>query len=254
MQHILETMFDTITLSTIAVTFLLAGAVKGIIGLGLPVVSLGVLAALLDLPTAMTLLIVPSFVTNLYQASVGGHLIAIFQRIWLFLVTAMATVWLGAAALTTIDLEYLTALLGLLLATYGMLNLIGFRPVILTRHEKWMGPAFGLANGILTGMTGSFMVPGVMYLQGIGLSRNELVQAMGMLFTASTVALALALGTNAILSLELSAVSALAVIPSLVGMAAGQYLREYLSDIRFNYVFFSAIFLLGTYIFVGSFR
>ncbi len=236
----------------ITVTFLLAGGVKGVIGLGLPTVSLGLLTAALDLPTAMALLIAPSFVTNVYQASVGGHAREILRRIWPFLLMATATVWLGAIALTWFDLDLLTALLGLLLVSYGGLNLAGTRFAISASSENWAGPAFGAANGILTGMTGSFMVPGVMFLQSIGLSRDMLVQAMGMLFTASTVALALALGTNALLSVELGTASLLAIIPSLVGMWAGQILRRRLSEAQFRTVFFIAISLLGLYILAST--
>jgi hypothetical protein len=165
---------------------------------------------------------------------------------------ATATVWLGATALTRVELGVLTALLGLLLVAYGGLNLAGIRLTIPAHSEGWAGPVFGAANGILTGMTGSFVVPGVMYLQGIGLSRDMLVQAMGMLFTASTVALAFALGTNALLSAELGIASLLAVIPSLTGMWAGQNLRRRLSEAQFRSALFIAIVLLGIYILIGA--
>lgn len=66
-------MNETFTIIIIAATFLLAGSVKGVIGLGLPTVSLGLLAATLDLTTAMALLLIPSFVTNIWQAVVGGN-------------------------------------------------------------------------------------------------------------------------------------------------------------------------------------
>ena len=65
-------MFDPFTLFAISATFVIAGGVKGVIGLGLPSVSLGLLTATLDLPTAMALMIAPSFFTNSYQATVGG--------------------------------------------------------------------------------------------------------------------------------------------------------------------------------------
>ncbi|MDG2406440.1 MAG: TSUP family transporter, partial [Paracoccaceae bacterium] len=98
----------------------------------------------------------------------------------------------------------------------------------------------------------SFVVPGVMYLQGIGLSRNMLVQAMGMLFTASTVALAFALGTNALLSAELGIASLFGVIPSLTGMWAGQNLRRRLSEAQFRSALFIATVMLGLYILVSA--
>ncbi len=241
-------MLDLFSITAIAGTFLLAGAVKGVIGLGLPTVSLGLLTATLDLTTAMALLIVPSFVTNLWQAVIGGNSRAILLRIWPFLVMATATVWLGATALTRLDLSLLSGLLGGLLVTYSTLNLSGVRLAISAQREVWVGPLFGTANGILTGMTGSFVVPGVMFLQAIGLSRDMLVQAMGILFTASTVALALALQGNSILTTQLSLVSAAAVIPAAAGMVIGLRIRRRLSEKRFRQIFFIAILVLGAYI------
>lgn len=245
-------MLDLLTITAIAVTFLLAGTVKGVIGLGLPTLSLGLLTAALDLTTAMALLIVPSFVTNLWQAVVGGNGRAILLRIWPFLLMATATVWLGATALTRVDLSLLSALLGALLVIYAGLNLTGVRLEVSAQREVWAGLLFGTANGLLTGMTGSFVVPGVMYLQAIGLSRDVLVQAMGLLFTASTIALALALQGNSLLTIQLSLVSAAAVIPAAVGMIAGQRIRRSLSEERFRQVFFIAILILGAYIIVSA--
>ncbi|MAT86964.1 MAG: hypothetical protein CL532_00220 [Aestuariivita sp.] len=244
-------MFDPITLFTIAVTFVIAGSVKGVIGLGLPSVSLGLLTAAMDLTTAMALLIIPSLVTNTYQAVTGGHAGLILRRISPFLLTATATVWLGAIALTRIDVSVLTALLGFLLVVYGGLSLVGFRLSIPRHSEGWTGPILGAVNGILTGMTGSFAVPGVMYLQGIGLSRDMLIQAMGMLFTASTVALGFALGLNSLLSIHLAIVSLLAVLPALIGVRIGQRLRRRMSEPQFRRVFFAGIILLGMYVLAG---
>ena len=85
-------MFDIAVLAPVAAVFFLAGAVKGVIGLGLPTVSLALLTLALDLPTAMALLLVPSFVTNLWQGLVGGHLGPLLRRLWPFL-TLAAVPW-----------------------------------------------------------------------------------------------------------------------------------------------------------------
>jgi hypothetical protein len=97
--HILKLIFDPVTLFAIAATFVIAGGVTGVIGLGLPTIRLGLMTAVLDLTTAMALLIAPSFFTNVYQASSGGHAGVILRRIWPFLLMATATVWPGATAL-----------------------------------------------------------------------------------------------------------------------------------------------------------
>ena len=245
-------MIETYTAIIIGGTFLLAGSVKGVIGLGLPTVSLGLLAATLDLPTAMALLLIPSFVTNVWQACVGGNGKIILQQIWPFLCLATVTIWLGSKALTTINPLYLSILLGVLLIAYSALNLLGFHLSITSQHERWTGPLLGTANGILTGMTGSFVVPGVMYLQAIGLSRDMLVQAMGMLFSLSTIGLAFALQKNNLLTSELATVSACAVVPAVTGMVIGQRVRKSLSETKFRKIFFISIFILGGFIIIKS--
>lgn len=245
-------MSDPLTIAAIVLTFAIAGGVKGVIGLGLPTVSLALLTAVVGLPKAMALLLVPSFVTNLWQAVVGGNGRAILVRMWPFLLTATVTVWVGALALTRVDVALLSAILGVLLMIYSTLNLAGVRFVIPQRREPWLGPVAGTMNGVLTGMTGSFVVPGVLYLQAIGLPREMLIQAMGVLFTVSTAALALALAGNSLLSIELGTLSATGIIPAVIGMVIGRRVRTRLSDRVFRRVFFASLLVLGAYIAVRS--
>lgn len=235
-------------------TFAVAGAVKGVIGLGLPTVSLALLTVAIGLPEAMNLLLVPSLVTNFWQAVVGGHGRAILRRAGPFLVMATATVWLGAHALTRVDLSLLSALLGVLLVVYATVNLVGYQFALTPRQEVWVGPLVGSVNGLLTGMTGSFVVPGVMFLQSMGLSRDMLIQAMGMLFAASTLALAFALQGNNLLSIELGALSTAALVPAIAGMVFGQRIRKGLSEPLFRRIFFVSLLILGVYIFANALR
>ena len=245
-------MFDPSILAIVLATFVLAGTVKGVIGLGLPTVSLALLTVALDLPSAMALLLLPSFITNVWQAAVGGHGREIIRRLWPFLLLATVMVWVGGTALTRVDLSLLSALLGALIATYAVISLAGVRLTITSAQERWAGPLFGTVNGILTGMTGSFVVPGVMFLQSIGLSRDALIQAMGVLFTVSTVALAVALGGNDLLTMELGILSGVGVVPALIGMVIGQRIRSMLSEEKFRRVFFIALLILGLYIVAGA--
>lgn len=241
-------MFDAATILIVAAAFLLAGAVKGVIGLGLPTVSLAVLAVALGLPEAMHLLLVPSLATNIWQAVAGGHGAAVLRRIWPFLAMAGATVWFGAGAWARVDLALLSALLGLLLMVYAGAGLAGRHFTLAPGAERWAGPLAGAANGVLTGMTGSFVVPGVMFLQALALPREALIQAMGMLFTVSTLALAAALGGNGLLTAELSTLSAAALLPAVIGMAVGRRIRTTLPERLFRRLFFAALLALGGYI------
>lgn len=245
-------MFDPAVLAIVIATFVLAGAVKGVIGMGLPTVSLALLTVALDLPSAMALLLLPSFITNFWQGAVGGNGIIIFKRLWLFFLLATGMVWVGGLALSRVDVALLSALLGGLITAYAVIGLVGIKLSISSKQEGWLGPLLGAVNGVLTGMTGSFVVPGVMFLQAIGLPRDMLIQAIGILFTISTVALAIALGGNDLLTKDLGILSALGVIPALLGMVLGQRIRKALSEEKFRRVFFISLFVLGLYIVAGA--
>lgn len=247
-------MFDLTTVLVVSGVFLVAGGVKGVIGLGLPTVSLGLLTVALDLHTAMAVLVVPSLVTNLWQAVAGGNAKVIVHRLWPFLATATVTVWIGVAALVRLNPSLLTALLGAQLVTYSLVSLRGIRLTVPTRHEGWAGPLVGSANGVLTGMTGSSVVPGVMFLQAIGLPRDVLIQAMGMLFAASTLALAAALQRANFLTADHAILSSVAVLPAIAGMIAGRWIRKGLSEQRFRTVFFVALLLVGAYLIANAIR
>jgi len=245
-------MTDPSTLAAIAATFVLAGMVKGVIGLGLPTIALAVLTALIGLTEAMALMIVPSFATNLWQATAGGNGRVLVQRLWPFLMASTLAVWFGALALTRVDLALLAAFLGVIVVIYAALGLTRPNFTLAPRHEPWLGPVLGVVNGIFTGMTGSFVMPGVPYLQALGLPRDMLIQAMGMLFCTLTLALAVALGGNELITLELGGLSAVGLVPALLGMALGQRLRRRLSEALFRRLFFLSLLVLGAYIVVQA--
>ena len=251
-QGSIVTMFDPAILAAIAAACLLGGLVKGVIGLGLPTVILAVLAVAIDLPAAMALLLAPSAVTNVQQALTGGHTRMVFGRIWPFLLTATATVGLGATALAHVAPGWLTGLLGVLLIGYATASLWGVRLRLNARQALWAGPLIGGLNGVFTGLTGAFTVPGIFYLQAIGLPRDALIQAMGMLFALSTLALAVALSGVGWLSAELGWLSLAGVAPAAIGMEWGRRIRKRLDERRFRRTFFIGIVLLGGHILVAS--
>lgn len=229
----------------LALTFLLAGGVKGVIGMGLPTVSLAILTLIYGLPEAMGLLLVPSFVTNLWQALAGGQLGQLSRRLWTFLIPAALLIWPGVWLLSRLNAEMLATLLGVTVILYAVLGLRGLRLTLRPATRQWTSPLAGGLTGLLTGMTGSFVVPGVLYLQSVGLDRHQLVQAMGMLFFICTLVLAAGLQSVNLLSSATLTLSASAVLPALIGMVAGQWLRKRLSEQSFRRIFFGALIIIG---------
>ena len=229
-------------------TFFLAGMVKGVAGLGLPTVSLAIITVVIDLPTAMTLLVVPSLVTNLWQGVAGRHFKIIMVRLWPFLLCATVFVSVGTIGFFQVDISLLSLLLGILISGYALSGLTGFKFDLNHSQQKWLGPLLGGINGIFTGLTGSFVVPGVMYLKAVGFSREQLMQSMGILFSLSTVALALSLKKNELFSMQLGVISLYSVAPAIFGMIIGQKIRNQLSEAVFNRAFYFSLMGMGLYI------
>lgn len=236
------------TVAVVALTFLVAGFVKGVVGLGLPTVALAALTATLGLHPAMALVLAPSLATNLLQATSGGHGRAVVRRLWPYLFAAAAGIWLGVQILVVSDAALLSKLLGVMIVIYSLLSLAHFRPSIPSSLEAWIAPPLGVVNGLLTGLTGAFVVPSVFYLQALGMERNFLVQAMGTMFLFSTVCMTLALGGQAFLTVDLALLSSAAVIPAMGGMVIGRRLSRRLSEAMFKKLLFAALLLLGLYI------
>jgi len=225
-------MMDTVQIVIVLLTFFLAGLVKGVIGLGLPTISLAILTVAINLESAMALMLAPSLVTNLWQGFSGCNTRYLLSRLWPFLVATATVVFIGSL------------LFALTLTQASTKSYI--------KKDTTIALAAGALNGLLTGLTGSFVVPGVMYLQSLDFDKDRFVQAMGLLFSVSTVALAAALWLQHRLPQSLSLVSLLAVIPAMLGMPFGQKLARRLTEKKFKKLFFSALLLLGAYLIVTS--
>lgn len=241
-------MWSIETLAVIVAAFLVAGLVKGMVGFGLPAVSLGILTVALGLKDAMALMVIPGIATNVWQAVSGGALVAIARRLWTLLAAAALGTWLGAGVLAKADAVVLSGVLGLLLCVYSAVSIASPQIPHPGRRERWLSPAVGAISGVITGLTGTFVVPAALYLQALALPRDVLVQALGVAFTVAMVSLAAALARYDILSAELGATATAALIPTLLGMALGRWVRRRTPERRFRQVFFTALLALGLYL------
>jgi hypothetical protein len=173
----------------VATTFLLAGAVKGLVGLGLPTVAMGLLGLFLPPAQAAVLLLLPSLVTNVWQMGWGAPLWAAARRLWgLQSGVVLGTVF-APVGLAGLDPQLGALGLGLALLVYAVCGLGSLQLTVPLRWQAWAAPLVGLVTGVVTAATGVFVFPAVPYLQGLGLHKDGLVQALGLTFLVSTLAL-----------------------------------------------------------------
>ena len=230
------------------VVFVLAGFVKGLVGFGLPTIGLGLMTVFVGVEKAMILILWPAFLTNVWQAMSGGHLKGLIRRLWPFLTAAVVTLAGGTFILTQLPEGAADLLLGLLMIAYAVPMLVGASITVPEALVVPVGVVAGLVNGVLSGLTGSYTVPGVMYLQALGLTRDELIQAMGLLFLLSTVALGASLGSFGLVTGQEALGSLFLVLPALSGVWVGQRLRRQVSEAAFRRLIQAAILGLGLYL------
>jgi uncharacterized membrane protein YfcA len=236
-----------LTVILIACVFLFAGGVKGLIGVGLPTIAVALLINVMPLREAIPLVVVPAIVTNVWQALLGGRGLALLKRFWPMLLLACIGTWIGVGVLAGSNQLLLSVVFGAILVAYALMGLLRPVPPPPGRAEPWLTPVVGIINGIINGLTGSYILPGVLYLQALGLGRDELIQAMGFLFLVASGALGVSLAGQNVMGINQAALSGAALVPTLLGYFAGQTLRRGISEERFRKVFFIGLLCLGLY-------
>ena len=244
-------MTEPLSLFIIAVAFIVGGAVKGLAGLGLPVVTVAVLTFAFGLPNAMALMIVPGLMANFWQAF-GPYFWPALKRIVVFLIPSLFTIWFGTGLLVTLDSSWLVAMLGAILSVYAITGISGFSVTVPPKKEKIIGPIFGLVNGITTGLTGVTSTPSVIYVNGLGMKREMFIQSLGLLFLISYVVLTASLWLRGLVTVELGGLSFAAAVPALIGMWIGRSLRLKTSEASFKRIFYRVLLGIGLYLIVRA--
>jgi uncharacterized membrane protein YfcA len=240
-------MFDR-TFILVAAVFALAGFVKGAIGLGLPTIAMGLLAIVMPPVEAAAILLLPSLLTNIWQMVAGPSLRTIVRRLWPMTFGVCLGTWAGMGLMTGTSARYGTAFLGAALALYALTGIVSIRLALPRDWEAIFGPLTGVVTGIITAATGVFVIPAVPYLQAIGLEKDDLVQALGLSFTVSTLALAVNIGAAGSLNVSKASITFVAVVMACAGMWLGQTLRLRLPSSVFRRCFFIGLLLLGIYL------
>lgn len=232
----------------VGATFVLAGFVKGVIGLGLPTIAVGILGIVMAPAQAAALLVIPNLVTNGWQIATGPSVVAVMLRLWPMMIGICLGTWAGAGLIQQEKDGAATLWLGIALVLYAVVGLKAAKLRVPARAEGWLGPLVGFVTGVATAATGVFVLPAVPYLQALGFDKDELVQALGLSFIVSTLALSFGLVGAGALNAGVAQASAVALLPALAGMGLGQVVRRRISAATFKICFFAGLLALGGYL------
>jgi uncharacterized protein len=229
----------------VAGAFIVAGIAKGAIGIGLPPIAIGLMTLALPLGDALAIMTIPTLTTNIFQALNGGRFFALLRRFGTMAAAAVAGVIVAAVAVGKLGTLGAIGWLGLMLVLYSLVALFAWRPVVPRAAEPWANPLVGLASGAVAGITGIAAVPFLPYMQSLQISKNELIQGLGILFLFFIGGIAAALAQQDIFDTANTIGSVAAIVPTFIGMWIGQKVRHAASPETFRKIFLYGMLALG---------
>lgn len=231
--------------------FFFAGIVKGLVGIGLPTITLAVTSFVLPLSDTIALIALPTVITNVWQAAVGGNFRKIVRRQLPLILPMIVTLVLTMYLIGRTTPQWAFLVLASILVIYGGLGLLRIRLHIHADLEKPLAPVIGLISGGVAGLIGVPVVPLMPYMQGLDIKPTELVQSFGIIVSIASFALTGSLLYYGLLDQRHAVVSALAVVPAVAGQIVGQRIRMRLSVEQFRIVVFLALLVTGLYTFAS---
>jgi uncharacterized membrane protein YfcA len=222
----------------------LAGIVKGATGLGYASCALPFLVSAIGLKPAMALVIIPAMATNVSVAFTAGHFTEVARRFSRLYVAMLPGIAVGIYLLVWIAQSIAVRTLGVIIIGYALMTLCRPHLLLSKTYEHALQVPTGFANGVLTGLTGSQVMPLFPYMMALDLDPNRMVQAINLAVMLASVCLAAGLFSAGVLTPELAVASLLAVLPALVGVEFGNRMRAHIPAAQFRSVVLYV--LLGT--------
>ena len=234
-----------LTLALGLLTFLAAGTVKGTLGIGLPLVAVPLLATVLDLPTAVALMVVPVLTSNIIQALQGKRKIETLKRFFPLLLTLVPGAIVAAQFLSSVDLRTGSLVLGVIVVLFSLSQLFRFQFAISAAQERFLNPAVGLVAGFLGGLSNLFGPPLIMYLVALKLEKDDFVTTIGLLFVIASLTLYSTFAVVGVLTFDNAIGSLIAAVPVMAGVFIGTRLRSRIPQKTFERVLMVVLILVG---------
>jgi uncharacterized protein len=223
-------MAHTLSWALAAIGIIFAAFVKGVTGLGFPVIGIPVAAQFLDPQTTVVAISIPAFLMNLIQAFQGGISLAMVRRFAPTIVFLIPGAIVGTALLAKVPGAFITGILGFIVTLYAALSIWRLRLVLQPARERQAGAVVGLCGGLVGGATGMFSPPLVMYLTALRLRKETFVAAVSLCFIAGQIPQFLSLVGFQLITVPRLGMALLFCLLSAVGFLVGLRLQRSISQ------------------------
>lgn len=242
----LETFLPTLDPATALVlvaVFLVAGIIKGFLGIGLPAAAMALLTLMLPPTEAIPLLWLPILATNTLQFAHAPDKRIIASEYAVFALAIIVSIFVVAMFIATYPTALLTVVIGLAMVIFSLNLLLGVKLNIGPGRGWQLG--FGLLSGTLGGMSSIWSPTVAMYLVARDVSKERFIGATGFLFLAGSLPLGAGQVVAGILTLPVLLKSLAGLVVVLVGFRIGEALRHRVSQTLFRKAVLIAFLIMG---------
>ena len=233
-----------------AAVVLAAGFIKGAIGFGFPSLATPLLSLVVDVKTAVVVLILPNIVMDGIQFARRGAPLATLRRLGTLLLSGGVGIVLGTRVLTLLSPRTATLILGVFVLLFVALSVTGLAPKIPPHWEPWLSPPAGFAAGVIGGVTNSPATALVLYFHGIGLAKHDFISSIAFTFFFYKLVQLGAVTWYGLLPWSLLGVSVALTAVALAGFAVGLRVQDRLDQRSFNRVVLVFLAVLGAWLLV----
>jgi len=237
-----------------AAVVLVAAFIKGSIGFGFPSLATPLLSLVVDVKTAVVLLILPNIVMDGIQFARRGAPLATVRRFGSLLLAGGVGIVLGTRVLTLLSPRAATLILGLFVLIFVTLSATGLAPKVPARWEPWLSPLAGFVAGVIGGVTNSPATALVLYFQGIGLSKHDFISSVAFAFFFYKLVQLGAVTWYGLLPWSLLWASMALTVVALAGFAVGLRLQDRLDQRTFNRAVLVFLGALGAWLLASGLR
>lgn len=231
--------------ASIAAALFLGGAVKGAVGFGVPLVSLPLMAAVVDIRTALALLTMPIVFGNAWQAFQGGVSGQVLRRFWSLLLAMTAGCALGALLIVQLEERYFFLAIGSIVIAFVLMNVSMPSIAVPRAGARAIGMVAGFVGGVMGGLSTIFSPPIVMYFFALRLRHEMFVAAIGMVYVYASALLVVSYTGVGVLTWPLAALSLSCVPPLTAGMASGRWISRRVPQHRLRQAILVVLLLVG---------
>ena len=232
-------------IASLVAVFLVAGTVKGTVGLGLPTTALGLMTLFVDPRPAIAILIFPIVLSNAWQMYRAGNILVTIRQFFPMSAGLVVFVWIAVNMTVAVQDWIILAAIGFSILFFVAVNAANIAPKIPARFDTAAQSIAGISAGIMGGLTSVWAPPLAIYLAARQAPKEEFIRATGLIFFLGSIPLAVGYIRAGFMTHEIASISALVLIPTFAGFWIGERLRHHMSEHVFRKVVLVVFFLMG---------